>query len=116
MGAVGDPALVVQAGEYVIQLEENPRPPQGCVSLLGGQLQQEVTLKVRHKDTGVEDSAIHVGESFRCPVRSTLSFRLGEQLADLVGVGIRELRRALGDEPVSPGAKLLAVGKDIGKP
>jgi hypothetical protein len=77
-GAIGDPALVVQAGKYVVQLEENPRPPQGRVRFLCGQLQQEVTLKARHEGTGVEDSAIHVGESFRRRGRSTLAFRLGE--------------------------------------
>jgi hypothetical protein len=77
-GAIGDPALVVEAGQYVVQLEEDPRPPHGRVRLLGGQLQQEVTLKARHKGTGVEDSAIHVGESFRRRGRSTLAFRLGE--------------------------------------
>ena len=114
--AIGDPALVVQAGEYVVQLEEDPRPPDRCVRLLSGQLQQEVALKARHKGTGVEDSAIHVGESFRRRGRSTLAFRLGEQLGDLVGVGVRELLRALGDESVAPGVKLLAVGEDIGKP
>lgn len=115
-GAIADPALVVQTGEYVDQLEENPGPPNGRVRLLSSQLQQEVALKARHKGTGVENSAIHVGESLRLRGRSTLTFRLGEQLGDLVGVGIRELRRALGDEPVAPSVKLLAVGKDIGKP
>lgn len=114
--AIGDPALVVQAGEYVVQLEEDPRTPDRCVRLLSGQLQQKVALKARHKGAGVEDSAIHVGESFRRRGRSTLTFRFGEQLGDLVGVGIRELLRALGDEPVAPGVKLLAVGEDIGKP
>lgn len=116
IGAIGDPAPVVQAGEYVVQLEEDPRPPQRRVRLLSGQLQQEVALKARHKGTGVEDSAIHVGESFRRRGRSTLAFRLGEQLGNLFGVSVRELRRALGDEPVAPGVKLLTVGKDIGKP
>lgn len=115
-GTTVDPPLVVQGGQYVVQLEENPRSPDGRVSLLGGQLQQKVTLKARHEGTGVEDSAIHVGESFRRRGRSTLAFRLGEQLGDLVGVGIRELLRALGDEPVASGVKLLAVGEDIGKP
>lgn len=115
-GAIADPASGVQAGEYVVQLDENPRPPDGRVGLLGGQLQQEVALKARHQGAGVEDSAIHVSESFRRSGRSTLAFRLGEQLGDLVGVGIRELRRALGDEPVAPGVKLPTVGKDIGKP
>jgi len=114
--AIADPAPVVQAGEYVVQLEENPGSPEGRVSPLGGQLQQEVALEARHEGAGVEDSAIHVGESFRRRGRSTFAFRLGEQLGDLVGVGIRELRRALGDEPVAPGVKLFAVGKDIGKP
>lgn len=114
--AITNPTLIVQAGEYVVQLEEDPRPPQWRVRLLGGQLQQEVALKARHKGTGVEDSAIHVGESFRRRGRSTLAFRLGEQLGDVVGVGIRKLCRALGDKPVAPGTKLLAVGKDIGKP
>lgn len=33
-GAVSDSALVVQAGEYVVQLEENPRPSHGGVRLL----------------------------------------------------------------------------------
>lgn len=115
-GAITDPALVVQAREYVVQLEEDPRPPKRRVRLLGGQLQQEVALKARYKGAGVEDSAIHVGESCRRRGRSTLAFRLGEQLSDLVGVGIRKLCRALGDKPVAAGAKLLAVGKDIGKP
>ena len=76
--AIGDPAPVVQAGEYVVQLEENPRPPYGCVRLLSGQLQQEVSLKVRHEGAGVENSAIHVGESFRLRGRSTLALGLGE--------------------------------------
>ncbi len=62
-GAIADPALVVQAGQYVVQLEENPRPPQRRVRLLSGQLQQEVALKARDKGAGVEDSAIHAGES-----------------------------------------------------
>lgn len=29
-GAIGDPALVVQAGKYVVQLEENPRSQTGA--------------------------------------------------------------------------------------
>lgn len=115
-GAIADSTLGVQAGEYVVQLEEDSRSPERRVSPLGGQLQQEVALKARHKGTGVEDGAIHVGESFRRRGRSGLAFRLGEQLGDLVGVGIRELRRALGDETVAPGVKLFAVGENIGKP
>jgi len=114
--AIADPARVVQAGQYVVQLEEDPRPPQRRVRLLSGQLQQEVALKARHKGAGVENSAIHVGESLRLRGRSTLAFCLGEQLGDLVGVGICELLRALGDEPVASGVKLLAVGEDVGKP
>lgn len=114
--AISDPAPVVQSGEYVVQLEEDPRPPQRRVRLLRGQLQQEVALKARHKGAGIENSAIHVGESLRLRGRSTLAFRLGEQLGDLVGVGICELLRALGDESVAPGVKLLTVGEDIGKP
>lgn len=31
--------------QLVVQLEEDPRPPGGRVSLIGGQLQEEVTLK-----------------------------------------------------------------------
>ena len=76
--AIGDPAPVVQAGKYVVQLEEDPGPPHGRVRLLGGQLQQEVALKARHEGAGVEDSAIHVGESFRLRGRSTLALGLGE--------------------------------------
>ena len=115
-GAITGPAPVVQAGEYVVQFEEDPGPPQRRVCLLGGQLQQEVTLKAGHQGTGVEDGAIHVGRIFQTPRRSTLAFRLGEQLGDFVGVGVGELLHTLGDEPVAPGVKLLAVGKDIGKP
>jgi len=68
------------------------QPSAGRKGADGGQLQQEVTLKVRHKGAGVEDGTIHVGESFRRRGRSMRAFRLGEQLGDLVGVGIRELR------------------------
>lgn len=57
-----------------------------------------------------------MGESFGRRGQSALAFRLGEQLGDLFGVGIRELRRALGDEPVAPGVKLFALGENIGKP
>ena len=49
-----------------------------CVRLLGGQLQQEVTLKARHEGAGVEDGAIHVGESVRRRGPSMLAFGLGE--------------------------------------
>lgn len=37
-GAIADPAFVVQVGEYVVQLQQNPRPPKRRLGLLGRQL------------------------------------------------------------------------------
>ena len=75
--------------------------PHGRIGIFGGQLQQEVALKARHKGAGVEDGAVHVGVFRRRGRSPCVSLRRATRRPVGVGVGepaelsvMNRLRRA----------------------